>query len=389
MSVLITDAGAKHSLAAIRSIGSRNIDVGAIETTRLNMGFLSRYVKKRFLCPHSKGELFVNHIIKILEKHKYDVFLPVIDTSYEAASKYKARLEKYVRMPVANYDSMSIALNKRRTMMLAEKKGVPVPATVYPIRLSDIRDNAKKITYPAVIKTADGAGSGGIAFVNSEAELLLKYPKMVTDKSNLPMIQEYIPGKGQGFFALYNNGKPRAIFMHERIREYPVTGGPSTMAKSIYSDSLKKEGLKMLNALDWHGVAMVEFKLDSRDNTLKLMEVNPKFWGSLDLAISSGVDFPYLAYKMALDGDVKPVMKYNESMKFRWIFPGEILHFLSSEDKIKALKDFMEFDKNIKSDIRLKDPLPNIFQIMLTARMAVSLSLKGKLRHPCGVAKVN
>lgn len=388
MSVLITDAGTKHSLAAIRSLGKKNINIGAIETNKLNAGFFSKYIKKRFVCSYSKDKLFVKYLTKILKKHRYDVFLPIIDTSCGIASKYKIQLEKYTKVPVVDYESMSIALDKKKTLMLAKENDIPIPKTFYPKKISEVKINAKKISYPVVIKTPSGAGSGGVIYVNSEKELISTYPRMVNDINNLPMIQEYVVGKGQGFFALFKNGKPRAIFMHERVREYPITGGPSTMAKSIYSEQLKNEGLKILRALNWHGVAMVEFKLDSRDNKPKLMEVNPKFWGSLDLAIASGVDFPYLAYKMALDGDVKPVMEYKHDINFRWIFPGELLYLLSTKNKLQAFKDFIKFDKNTRCDIDLTDPIPNIFEMILTMHMFISLSLQRKLKYPCGVAKV-
>jgi predicted ATP-grasp superfamily ATP-dependent carboligase len=78
--------------------------------------------------------------------------------------------------------------------------------------------------------------------------------------------------------------------MHRRIREYPITGGASTAAESFYDPALRDLRLTLLRALNWHGVAMVEFKKDQRDGTHKL--INAKFWGSLDLAIAAGVDFP-------------------------------------------------------------------------------------------------
>ena len=94
--------------------------------------------------------------------------------------------------------------------------------------------------------------------------------------------------------------------MHRRIRERLVMGGPSTCAESVYDSKLLDYGLRVLKNLKWHGVAMVEFKKDSIDGEFKLMEINPKFWGSLDLAIASGVDFPYLLYNMTIRWRYKP-----------------------------------------------------------------------------------
>jgi predicted ATP-grasp superfamily ATP-dependent carboligase len=73
---------------------------------------------------------------------------------------------------------------------------------------------------------------------------------------------------------------------------------------------------------------MVEFKKDQRDGRFKLMEINPRFWGSLNLAIQSGVDFPYLFYDMALTGDCDVVLDYKVGVKCK-NFDWELSHLKS------------------------------------------------------------
>jgi predicted ATP-grasp superfamily ATP-dependent carboligase len=201
------------------------------------------------------------------------------------------------------------------------------------------------------------------------------------------MLQEYVPGEAYGFFALFNQGKVRATFMHRRIREYPVTGGPSTTAESVYDPELKALGLRLLEALNWHGVAMVEFKKDSRDGGFTLLEINPKFWGSLGLAIASGVDFPYLAARMAVEGDVEPVSDYRVGVRFRWPLPDDVLHVLANPRAAAAfLRD--SFDRNVRSDLSLSDARPNLFQVLLTFQAIASRLRHGNLRYPDGVPEV-
>lgn len=97
-----------------------------------------------------------------------------------------------------------------------------------------------------------------------------------------------------------NHGELVAYFMHERIHEVPPTGGPSAMA-TFDDPELIAVGSKVLcGELKWHGVAMVEFKKDVKDDLYKLIQMNPKFWGSLGLSIATGVDFPYLLMQMAV-----------------------------------------------------------------------------------------
>ena len=112
-------------------------------------------------------------------------------------------------------------------------------------------------------------------------------------------------GEALGVSLLFNqNAEPRALFVHKRLREYPLSGGPSTLRESVVRPEVAELAVRLLRALNWFGLAMVEFKVDPRDGVPKLMEVNPKLWGSLSLAIASGVDFPALLYRLAMRGDV-------------------------------------------------------------------------------------
>jgi len=266
---------------------------------------------------------------------------------------------------------MKIASDKYRTMELAKKLGIKIPKT--------FDENETIGNFPVVIKGLKE--SGRIRYVNSFKEL----PKFKTDDS---IVQEYIPGEGYGFFALFNKGGVRATFMHKRVREYPITGGLSTVAESIYDPKLKVLGLKLLESLNWHGVAMVEFKKDFRDGEFKLMEINPKFWGSLDLAIASGVDFPYLAVKMAEDGDVEPVFEYKTGIKFRWPFPDDLLHLLANPASAKPFfTDF--FDRNTKHNIWLSDIKPNLFQVREASLTIISCIKNGNPKYPHGKPELN
>jgi carbamoylphosphate synthase large subunit len=61
---------------------------------------------------------------------------------------------------------------------------------------------------------------------------------------------------------------------------------------------VREQGLALLKALKWHGVAMVEFRLRP-DGTPVFLEVNGRFWTSLALAVHAGADFPVLLAKLA------------------------------------------------------------------------------------------
>jgi hypothetical protein len=222
------------------------------------------------------------------------------------------------------------------------------------------------------VKRSEGAG--GVRYVNDPAELA------AVDARDA-VIQEYIPGEGCGFFALFEHGRDRAIFMHKRLREYPVTGGASTAAESITDGTLRDLGLTLLRALDWHGVAMVEFKRDRRDSQQKLMEVNPKFWGSLDLSIAAGVDFPWLAVRMALGQLDEDVMTYRVGLRYRWVFD-DLMHLAGRPASLPAIA--RDARDGVANDLCRDDVRPAFFDVASTIGSLAVRGVQGRLRRPHG-----
>ena len=155
--------------------------------------------------------------------------------------------------------------------------------------------------------------------------------------------------------------------MHKRLREYPPTGGASTYRESIFRQDLREYGERILKALSWYGPAMVEFKLDKQDNTLKLMEINGRLWGSLPLAIVAGVDFPYLLYRFYLSGESPPSnCNYEVGVKCHWTIPGELIWLLTQLKKldIRQIVDFIRSYADLHDDVfSLRDPSPTIGSI--------------------------
>jgi predicted ATP-grasp superfamily ATP-dependent carboligase len=367
MKVLVTDAEHKSALAAIRSLGRHGAHVVAGSERRLARGFVSAYSAERLRYPPPEHEEeFVAFLIDAARHRGLDVVLPVGDAANRVLAKHRERVVPHVALPVASWPAMRIASSKQLTLPFAEALGVGVPR--------DYPTAADVDTFPVVVKRSSGAG--WVRYANDRAEL------QAIDVDGA-VIQEWIPGDGYGFFALFEGGRERAVFMHRRIREYPATGGASTAAESIEDPELEELGLRLLGALDWHGLAMVEFKKDRRDGRFKLMEINPKLWGSLDLSIAAGVDFPWLAVQMARGGlDGAPPPPYRSGVRFRWVFD-DVLHLAARPSSLRAfLGDFR--DPAVQQDLPADDVRPALFDAAKTAVVLARRGAGGTLRHPHG-----
>lgn len=377
MSVIITSARSVKALVATRSLGRKGIKVVTSDYMRFAPAYYSRYSSGHFIYPSpiKKPHEFIRSLINIVKHNNFEVLMPINSEETYLIAKYKNKLLQYIHVPVHDYDTIMCVNDKSKLAKIASQLGIPFPQTYTINEISELRKVANDIHFPAVIKLKQSKSSIGLSYVHSKDKLISKFKetilKLNLSSDNYPLIQEYIPGDGYGVSALFNNSDLRAIFTHKRLREYPITGGPSTLRISVKCHKMEKLAIKLLKFLNWHGVAMVEFKLDARSNEPVLIEVNPRFWGSVNQAVSSGVDFPYLLYKMAVDGDVFRVLNYKVGVKTRFLindFRALVSHLRKSDQRLNVLKSFLSIDKNLYyDDLSLSDPLPMLMFFFLEA----------------------
>lgn len=375
LDVLLTDGDYKNTYAILRALKSKGLKVGILFHKYSSLALFSRLVDKRFfikskLVKNPSTAIFsdyFNELESILSKNEISVFMPVSNVSYKFAALYKNEIEKFCRVPVVESKIMDIAQDKAKTFEHAEKNGIPIPQTINIKNGNDFNEKIDSIKFPCVLKKTN-YNESGVVYCNGKEELLEAFNKIISNKkadSSFPVIQEYITGPGTGYYGIYDNGKCVGYFMHERIHEFPITGGASTLAKSVSEEDLKIIGDKLLSSLKWHGVAMVEFKRDLKDNQLKLMEINPKFWGSLELSYKAGINFPYLAYLVAMKKPIS-VSSYKNDVYFRWTIPHDAVWYKYASSSQR--KEFKELKKKVKinSNIHWDDPLTVIFNLLFT-----------------------
>ncbi len=369
-SVLVTDGHFRKTLAAVRSLGCKGIDVTVGERTFLNTSFFSKYCRRRLIYPSPRlsPSRFIEFFLREIRENQYDCVFPMEEETLLLLAKYRSEISRYTYFLSPDLEKIEFVRDKGNLMRFAEAQGVPIPKTHH---LPSAQSLPPTQTLPPwgegegegyVIKPRISSGSFGIVYVKNRRDLIPSY-QSVHHRFPFPLIQEWIPdGAGTyGFSALFDErSKVKAAFVHKKLRMYPVKGGPSTLGEGVEYPEIMELGLLLLKSLNWVGVGMVEFKVDPRDGIPKLMEVNPRFWGSLQLAIVSGVDFPYLILRMARGETFEPVLRYKAGKRFRWFLLGDILHFINNPNRFHLRPSFFHFfDPNTSYDIFSRDdPLP-------------------------------
>jgi predicted ATP-grasp superfamily ATP-dependent carboligase len=328
LSALVTPGNLRSSLAVTRSLGHRQIQVTVADEGRGGLAGASRYCQRvvRVPSPARSPEAFVSAIRDEVSRGRHRVVIPADDVTLSLVSQARSQFDGLVALPFPDFDTIRTAHDKGALAGLASEEGIPIPKTLVMRDPADLESAIKHVGLPAVVKPRmsrfplrgqwnDGSG---VHYVRTPSELG-EAVRAVQQLVPYPLVQEHIPGEGRGIFALMNRGRLRAAFAHRRIREKPPSGGVSVLSESVDLDpQLLEHAERLLEALKWHGVAMLEFKRDRRDGVSKLLEINGRFWGSLQLTVDSGVDFPYLLYRLAVDGDIEPVFTYRVGVRLRW-----------------------------------------------------------------------
>jgi predicted ATP-grasp superfamily ATP-dependent carboligase len=241
-----------------------------------------------------------------------------------------------ITIPFPDLATFRTVCDKEAVLAAARQLGIAVPEQAVaesPTALLALAEGP--LRYPLVAKPARSVASAQSRGLRKHGVRHARDPERLRAlASELPesaypvLLQQRIVGPGTGIFLLRWDGEPRAVFAHRRLREKPPSGGVSVYSESIAADpELVARSLALLEALRWQGVAMVEYKRDAASGTPYLMEINGRFWGSLQLAIDSGVDFPGLLVECASGRAPAGPTPYRTGRRLRWLW-GDVDHLL-------------------------------------------------------------
>lgn len=394
MKILITDGNCRSALSVTRSLGSKGLSVVVGEEFSDNLSATSKFCYKSYIypSPYIQPRSFLDRVHKIIVDEDIDLVLPMTDVTMEIILANYTEFDKRLLKALPRYSSYSQVTNKINLLKLAETIGMQIPKSIIIKNKKALVQAMKGIIFPVIVKPArsklyynGGFLATSVSYVESKEQLLQLYEQKEYLKKPF-IIQKIIQGQGAGIFAVFKQGKPLAFFCHERLREKPPSGGVSVLCRSApINQDLKDNAEKLLKAVKWNGAAMVEFKIEDETGIPYLMEVNGRFWGSLQLAVDSGVDFPYLLYLMSQNNDLKMVNAYQVGKKSRWLL-GDLDHLYfrifkktgneglpsDSAAKVRAIYDFLKYNgKDCTFDVlRWKDIMPFVTELKQYVRRA-------------------
>lgn len=378
--VLVTDGEQRAALAVTRSLGRAGWDVHVCSARASSIAGSSRYCTAHHRVPDPLRDPrgFLSAVTSLAARTKPDVLIPISEAALLSILPHRDGFACAIPFPAA--DAFEAICDKSKVLRIAAGLGIAVPSQTELLTPHHASSRMSEIRFPAVIKPSRSiAGKegqrvrAGVFYAGDSSSLHAGLDRIPANAYPV-LIQQQIKGPGFGISVLVWDGRLIAAFAHRRIREKPPSGGVSVLRESIPLDrEVLSRSLEVLAAFGWKGVAMVEYKLDSQSGVPYLMEINGRLWGSLQLAIDAGVDFPVLLADLAVGRQPLPVTNYPAGVRSRWewgdvdnlvaTMRGSSPHASSEAERpprLAAVRDFIRGlgPANRPEVFRLDDPLP-------------------------------
>jgi protein-tyrosine-phosphatase/predicted ATP-grasp superfamily ATP-dependent carboligase len=314
--VLVLGEDTRAFLSVIRSLGRAGLEVHVAWCPWNSAALQSRYVRRAHAVPAYRPDhgAWLDAFNKLCREYRFEWIVPCTDATILPLQLHRGELDCADRVCLLPDDVFRMFSSKDETYALASAAGVPLPAQTTASTLAEVREAAEQFGYPLVLKPKTSATRS-----NPLARQMVEKARRPGDLEALAgvmlrggeiLVQRNFQGLGVGVEVLAKDGEILTAFQHERVHE-PRPGGGSSYRRSVPLDPAMLDATRrLMRAVRYTGVAMVEFKVNPQAGKWVLIEVNARFWGSLPLSMAAGLDFPLYLYEMLYRGRTEFPQQY-------------------------------------------------------------------------------
>ena len=301
---------APSSVASLRSLARQGVQTIVVSDSATAPAVSSTFCDEAVPVTSPTDDLlaYKDALVGLAMRESVDTIVPVREEDVYVLARYREEFAEHVETPWPTMERLASVQDRVTLFDAAASAGVAAPEThLLSDHLDPDREWIVKSRYSILTDRYVDAPPDHCVAPPSTTYLAPGVPPDVetlrAEMGHDPLVQEYVRTPHEyGFFALYDRGDPVATFQHRQCRGYSYAGGPSAFRESVDIPALEEAGLALLDELNWHGLAMVEFLRDGGTGEFKLMEINPRFWSSLPFSVQTGADFPYYYWQLATDG---------------------------------------------------------------------------------------
>jgi predicted ATP-grasp superfamily ATP-dependent carboligase len=329
--VLVTYGWCRTAYVVAESLAKSGYAVYGCDDSRWNMLSCSRHVRGFDVVsnPFRNPRQFVSDLASVIRKREIDILLPVHEDVL-AVAQFRHLLPKETVVISPPFEDLIIAVDKGEIIRVAGRAGVPSPRTFRPRTVEEVTVAARELSGPLILKTRRGNSGKGVIFVKSPAEAgglwedLIRRFRLPAGRE--PLVQEYLEGDLYGSCFLASEGEIKILFLEKYLRWKDGKFGTSVLREPSDWELLGDYTRQIVRELRWTGIGHLDFTGRQHENRAWLLEMNPRFWGALNMAVQNGYDFPLGLVSMYQRGEPDPaaLVPGERRVKSLWIV-GELM----------------------------------------------------------------
>lgn len=344
-SIVVPAAAVPSTGICLRSLSPLGVHTIVVSEDPFAMSFSSKYCDEAVLVPDPTTdlEMYSKALLALARREDVRTIVPVREEDAFVLSKHREAFAEYISTPWPNMEALQRVHDRVRLAAAAETAGVPVPKTT-PLEAVETWDS------PSIIKSRynllvneyvdtvpQGETDRNKTVKHVQTGEVVSVDELRTTFGHNPIVQEFISTDEEYMFAaLCDHGEPLSTFHHEQIRAPSYTGGGGVYRESTYLPKLEDTALALLEELEWHGLACIEYMRHPETGDFYLTEINPRMWTSLSANVQMGANFPKYYWQMAMNRTNKINSNYERGVGCHY-FKGELMHVLSLLGEDSAL----------------------------------------------------
>ncbi|MDF1576030.1 MAG: ATP-grasp domain-containing protein [Bacteroidales bacterium] len=381
--ILVLDGSSSQCLPMIRSLYRAACFITIVIPHRMSSGYFSRYASEKLVWPllYRDEADTVGRLSDFLSNHRVDLVMGLGDKTAKLLSRHKEKLQELTNIIVPEFPVFRLAADKLLTMQFCMEKGISCPHTIDPEKI-DMQKIVEDIQFPQVVKPRTGVGSEGVYVLSDAHELDLKLNSLKKEYGSL-LIQEYIPNRVQYTVEVFCDRKSKVRFcaVIRKERYFPVSGGTSSCSVTTAQTDIQSIVIELMEKIGWVGSANLDLIMDERDNTAKVIEINPRVGAMVRVVFESGIDVAMFHYeqvfgsKEVLSGAYKKgIILRNMLLELPWMLAVSFSTLRKSDPFF-----FSFFGRNTYyQNFRWDDPFISLGYVLTNIRQYVNLN---KLRR--------
>lgn len=337
--VILTYCWNRVGYTILKSLHQKGLKVWAADTSKRNICSMSKFCTGSFTYPDpfTEEDAFIQVLKDKVAELRPHVLMPTHDESV-VIMRHRDEFPVDLIIPYEGEEKLLLLANKAESTELARKAGVPVPEVYKSI------DEVK--SYPVVFKTVIGNSAKGVFFPKDREELVKLMDK---HKDEETLLEEWIGGTDYSVDCVRWDGFCKTSVYHALVTKTDG-GGTTTQREIVYMPQLEAAALKLMDAVDFHGVCGLDFRYDAENNKIAYIETNARFTGGLATPVAAGFDIPWIVYKLATDGKYTEPINVRIGTRTKWILGdiitlvGRILKFKWNLSELRRVFSFSGFD---------------------------------------------